>query len=46
MLTPRSTARLRSGLPHVVEVIVDEVLGLMIQSIEGLRDQLRRLTPR
>jgi hypothetical protein len=46
MLTPRSTARLRSELPYVVEVIVDGLLGLMIQSIEGLRDQFHRLTPR
>jgi hypothetical protein len=46
MLAPRPTTRLTSGLPSVVEVIVGEVLDLMIHSIEGLRDQLRRLSVR
>jgi hypothetical protein len=46
MLAPRSNTRLPSGPPRVVEAVVAGVLDLMIQSIEAVRDRVRRLTLR
>jgi hypothetical protein len=46
MLAPRPASRLPLPFPHVVDLVVGSVLEVVVQSVEGLRDQVRRLSLR
>jgi len=46
MLAPRPASRLPIAIPHVVDLVVGSVLEMVIQSVEGLRDQVRRQSSR
>jgi hypothetical protein len=43
MLAPRPATRLPIALPVVVDLVVGSMLEVVVQSVEGLRDQVRRL---